>query len=143
MLRIFGNNLDILVHLSSLKSGWNPSHSCVLSFCQSVFLSFCPDLYLIIHLSSYLFYHSVFLSASQGCRTCIRDMRKWRENKKMKRKWRENEEMERNSLSTFPHFLFISSLSIHFVFQKLSRFATCQIWHFCRECHKKNSTYAL
>ena len=30
------------------------------------------------------------------------------------RKWRENEEMERDLLSTFPHFLFISSLSIHF-----------------------------
>ena len=26
------------------------------------------------------------------------------------RKWRENKEMERDSLSTFPHFLFISSL---------------------------------
>ena len=38
---------------------------------------------------------------------------KWRENEEMKRKWRENEEMERDSLSTFPHFLFISSLSIH------------------------------
>ena len=25
----------------------------------------------------------------------------------MKRKWEENEEMERDSLSTFPHFLFI------------------------------------
>ena len=31
------------------------------------------------------------------------------------RKWRENEEMEKDSLSTFPHFLFISSLSIHFL----------------------------
>ena len=26
------------------------------------------------------------------------------------RKWRENAEMERDSLSTFPHFLFISSV---------------------------------
>ena len=31
------------------------------------------------------------------------------------RKWRGNEEMERDSLSTFPRFLFISSLSIHFL----------------------------
>ena len=41
---------------------------------------------------------------------------------KMERKWRENEEMERDSLSTFSHFLFISSLSIHFLYQKLSHF---------------------
>ena len=51
-------------------------------------------------------------------------VRKLRENKKMKRKWRENEEMERKGtnneeierdlLSIYPHFLFISPLSIHF-----------------------------
>ena len=55
---------------------------------------------------------------------CNRAARKWRENEKMKKKWRENEEMERDSLSTFPHFLFISSLSIHFLYQKLSHFVT-------------------
>ena len=48
--------------------------------------------------------------------------RKWRDNEKMNMKWRENEEMERDSLSTFPPFLFISSLSIHFLYQKLSHF---------------------
>ena len=42
-------------------------------------------------------------------------VRKWRENEKMNRKWNGNEEMERYLLSTFPHFLFISSLSIHFL----------------------------
>ena len=32
------------------------------------------------------------------------------------RKWRENEEMERDSLSIFPHFLFITSpLSISYI----------------------------
>ena len=31
-------------------------------------------------------------------------------------------EMEKDSLSTFPLFLFISSLSIHFLYQKLSHF---------------------
>ena len=43
--------------------------------------------------------------------------RKWRENEKIKRKWREKEEKERGSL----HFLifFISSLSLHFLYQKL------------------------
>ena len=41
--------------------------------------------------------------------------RKWRENDEMEWKGRENEEMERDLLSTFPHFLFISSLSIHFL----------------------------
>ena len=45
---------------------------------------------------------------------------KWRENEKIKRKWRENEEMERYSFYTFSHFFFISSLSIHFLYQKLS-----------------------
>ena len=38
------------------------------------------------------------------------------------RKWRENEEVERNSLFTFPPFLFLSSLSIHFLYQKFSYF---------------------
>ena len=42
--------------------------------------------------------------------------RKWRENEEMERKWKENEEMERDSLSKFPHFLYISSLSIHFLY---------------------------
>ena len=53
---------------------------------------------------------------------CIHGARKWRENETMKRKWRENQEMERDSLFTFPHFLFFSSLSIHFLYQKLSHF---------------------
>ena len=38
------------------------------------------------------------------------------------RKWRENDEIEKDSLSTFPHFLFISSLSVHFLYRKLSHF---------------------
>ena len=37
------------------------------------------------------------------------------------RKWRENEEIERDSLSRFPHSLFISPLSIHFLYQTLSQ----------------------
>ena len=73
-----------------------------------------------------------------------RAARKWTENEDMKRKWRENEEvkmklreyeemerklreneeMERDSLSTFPHSLFISSLPIHFLYQNLSYFVT-------------------
>ena len=65
-----------------------------------------------------------------------RAARKWKENEKMERKWNENEEMERDSLYTFPHFLIISSLSIHFLYKKLSHFVTkCKILHFCRECH--------
>ena len=48
--------------------------------------------------------------------------RKWRENEGMERKWRENEEMERDSLSALSNFLFTSSLSIHFLYQKLSYF---------------------
>ena len=50
---------------------------------------------------------------------------KWRENEKMKRKGRGNEEMEIDSFSLFSHFLFNSSLSIHFLYQKLSHFAKC------------------
>ena len=72
----------------------------------------------------------------QGCTTCgslAAGPWKWRENEKMERKWRENEKLEKYSLSTFPHFLFISSLSIHFLYTKLSHFvAKC----YC-ECHKK------
>ena len=46
--------------------------------------------------------------------------------------------MGKDSLFTFPHFLFISSLSIHFLNQKLSHFvAKCQICHFCRNVTKK------
>ena len=40
------------------------------------------------------------------------------------RKWTQNEQIERDSLSTFPHFLFITSLSIHFL---------SKIVHFYRE----------
>ena len=49
-----------------------------------------------------------------GCKNCGNlAVKKWRENEKINRKWGENEEMERDSLSTYPHFLFISpSLSI-------------------------------
>ena len=53
-------------------------------------------------------------------------VRKWRENEKMKGKYRENEEMERDTLSTFPHFLFIPSLSFHFLHQKLSYFVAAE-----------------
>ena len=41
-------------------------------------------------------------------------MRKLRGNGEKMGKWRESEEMESDSLSTFPEFLFISYLSIHF-----------------------------
>ena len=54
--------------------------------------------------------HNLWQPGSQAAR-------KWRENEKMKREnenWREKEEMEKDLLSTFLHFLFISSLSIHF-----------------------------
>ena len=49
-------------------------------------------------------------------------MRKLRGKGEQMRKWRGNEEMERVALSTFPHFLVISSLSFHFLYQKLSHF---------------------
>ena len=45
-----------------------------------------------------------------------------RGNEERMRKWKENEEMKRDWLSTFPHFLFISFLFIHFPYQKLSHF---------------------
>ena len=51
-------------------------------------------------------------------------MRKWRGNGERMRKWTQNEQIERDSLSTFPHFLFITSLSIHFL---------SKIVHFYRE----------
>ena len=59
---------------------------------------------------------------------CGKMKREWENEEEMEREWGmerkfgENEEMERDSLSTFPHFLFISSLSIHFLYQKLSHF---------------------
>ena len=84
--------------------------------------------------------------------------RKWTDNEEMKREWGneeemaiqwgnkeeiEREEMERDSLSTFPHSLFFSSLSIHFLQQNLSqnvkwklkivipKLRTVQIWGYC------------
>ena len=48
----------------------------------------------------------------------------WQPCSRAARKWRENEEIERDSLSRFPHSLSISSLSIHFLYQKLSHFVT-------------------
>ena len=69
--------------------------------------------------------------------------RKWRENEEMEKKWRENEEMERDSLSTFPHFLFISSLSIHFLYQKLSHFLQNVEYGIVVVNVTKNVSYAL
>ena len=51
--------------------------------------------------------HNLWLPGSRAAR-------KWRENKKMKRKWRQ--------FHSVPHFLFISSLSFHFLYKKLSHF---------------------
>ena len=65
---------------------------------------------------------------------CSVSARKWRENEEMERKWTDYEEMERkwtdneememerDSLSTFPHSVCISPLSIHFLYQNLSHF---------------------
>ena len=72
-----------------------------------------------------------FRLKSSKCQQCCTNRgslakRKWqreRENEEeMKREWTENEEMERDSLSRFPRFLVIPSLSIHFLYQKLSHF---------------------
>ena len=71
------------------------------------------------------FYHGDFYQTVQGCTTCGglaarlwengKKMRKWRGNgEEMERKWTKNEKLERYLLSTFSHFIFISSLSIHF-----------------------------
>ena len=60
--------------------------------------------------------HNLWQSGSRAVRKWRENekmKRKWRENEEMERKWKENEEMKRDSPSTFPHFLFISSLSIH------------------------------
>ena len=84
---------------------------------------------------------------SQGGTTCgslAVGLQENGENEKMKRKCRENEEMERDSLFTFPHSLFISSLSIHFLYQNLSHFvAKYQLQHFCHEWHKKHNICAM
>ena len=48
--------------------------------------------------------------------------RKWENEEEMEKEWENEEELERDSLSTFSHFLFISSLSFHFFYQKLSHF---------------------
>ena len=70
--------------------------------------------------------HSMSQGCQPGCEKNGERMRKWRGNGKRMRKWRgnweKNEEMERDSLSTFPHFLFISSLSFHFLHQNASHF---------------------
>ena len=72
-----------------------------------------------------------------GLRENVERMGKRRGNGERMRKWKENEEMERDLLPTFPHFLFSSSLSIHFLYQKLSHFVTkCYIRHFCHEGKK-------
>ena len=49
---------------------------------------------------------------------CEEMKREWGNEEETERKWRENEEMERK----FPHSSFISSLSIHFLYQNLSHF---------------------
>ena len=69
-------------------------------------------------------------------------MRKWWGNGERMRKWTENEEIEREWGNEERFTLYISSLSIHFLDQKLSHLvAKFQIGHFCRECHKKHTRY--
>ena len=66
--------------------------------------------------------------------------RKWRENEKMKRKWRENKKMERDWGNGERFTLYISSFSIHFLYQKLSQ----NVKHStCVANVTKNLTYAL
>ena len=111
---------------------------------EGVFLlGFLPQTLNIVFIMSTLTFHTIstFLSqilprtAQTGLRNPLepwsRAARKWKENEEMKSKWGENEEMERDSLSTFPHSIFTFSLSIHFLYQKMSHFvAKCYIWHF-------------
>ena len=99
---------QILKNLTLSEHFLNPSNSFNVYVSNSVLNTIC-----------YFFsgLHSLWQPGSRAAR-------KQREKKKMKRKWRENEEMERDSLSTFPHSLFISSLSMHFLYQNLSHFVT-------------------
>ena len=60
----------------------------------------------------------------------------------MERELENEEEMERDSLSTFPHFLFISSLSIHFLYQKCLILLNVKYGTFVANV-TKNFTYAL
>ena len=72
----------------------------------------------------------IFVKSSvlrQGCTSCNslaarnwERLIKWRGNGERMRKWRENGQR----MMYFPHFLFISPLSIHFLYQKLSHFVT-------------------
>ena len=62
----------------------------------------------VIDIGTLFFQENKCFGIEQGCTNCSR---KWRGN---------GEERERDSLSTFPHFLYISSLSIHF-FQHVIR----------------------
>ena len=88
----------------------------------------------------------VYMSC-QGCTTCCilaSRMRENGENEKMKRKWWENEEMERDSLSTFPHCLFISSLSIDYLCQIVSHFVAIILGRIlCEEAPQGVSACAL
>ena len=90
------------------------------------------------HFCSFVPYTISIFHIPQGCISCAslatwlwengERMRKWKGNGERMRKWSENEQIERDSLFIFPHFLFISSLSIHF----LSKIVT-----FCRITFKK------
>ena len=62
----------------------------------------------VIDIGTLFFQENKCFGIEHGCTNCSR---KWRGN---------GEERERDSLSTFPHFLYISSLSIHF-FQHVIR----------------------
>ena len=119
---------------------FNSSHSHVFDFSfYRVFFYLFPHFFrtkkkIIVQTTSYHFICKISWNTVSGwlqaglrnsLHLCIRDARKWREN----------EEMKRSSLSTFTHYLFISSLSLHFLY--LSKFVTFCRKHFCCECHKK------
>ena len=78
--------------------------------------------------------------AEQGCITCGSLAAGLQENGERMRKWKENEEMERDSLFTFPHYVFFPP-SNHFWYKTLSHFvAKCQIRHLSWMSHKTYHT---
>ena len=126
-------NLDRDSKTQTTTSAWHGHSDCVEQiicspiFGRSVFWSICfmeavngkvPFCYSwcclgektwhVIDIGTLFFQENKCFGIEHGCTNCSR---KWRGN---------GEERERDSLSTFPHFLYISSLSIHF-FQHVIR----------------------
>ena len=109
--------LIVIGNMHTSYSEDNNEYLFILLLLESNFL-FAP--YSLLHYPYIVIWYVYVIWYVQGYTTCCILASGMRENVDIMRKWRGNGERMRK-LSTFTHFLFISSLSINFLYQNFCR----------------------